>query len=568
MRKQINGDTLRINAAELDHRQNNAIQSKLLNGGRVLVRSDGTKRSQAAIRNAFGITSESKLFVAQKDTSGHLFVDATIPGEHNSAAAEEQLLKLAEKTLDDVNSEKPKRFRRDANDSSAYAPAFEGTFSFHSPDNSVAMRKDYHVLRQIRKQGDQFRVLVKDTYTITPPGIGLGKDYWRALLYVINSVETTSLVSGENVELARQEPSSDSRTDFTVLKNITSETGFSVGAGLEGAGGQKERDLTAKAPVSFGFNSRKTVSEEISYSVKDYRIEAGSKNESHMSEATTKTVLADAIRANKAYFNTSGLPDLSEANMTPWMRSQTFSQVNEWLVPVKGNPYIAMASNVSRDLLQYHGKADNFESQPDPIVTHNVTTKGFYVQVDLDSPLLSRSPSVYIQSADGTAQFIGAPNGHDVVLGTPREAMDRAYLWSFDEEGRYINALSGKALTWHPADSKLTVETKSLDREQQWQWRADRLHNARSVDGTSYVGRIVVEGNAALGSNGVNYPINENSPLLDPWSSYPDPPVAGDVVPRLTGPQRPIPPSWITDGYNPKTSERWTVTMFRRGILD
>lgn len=561
---------LRVDADYLDGRSSTAATRALATGQRVLVRSDGSKKAQNAIKDTFGVSAASDRIVVQRDDSGRIVMDATMPGDATSPAGEKALLDSARAAVTDSASQTDTALEPDSRqpDGSAYAPAFEGTFNFHALQDGITMRKDYHVLRQIRQQGDQFRVLVKDSYTVTPKGIGLQQDRWRALLPVLNSVSATSILAGASgVQLARQEPASDSRTDFTVAKTVTSETGFSVGAGLEGAGGQQEKDLTAKAPLSFGFNSSKSVSEELSYTVKDYRIQASSNTEKVRSEATTTTVLADAIRADKSYFNTRGLPDLSEKKMTPWMRAQQFSQVNEWLVPAHGNDFIALASNVTRDLLQYHGKRDNFETQPAPKVIQQTATKGHYVQVDLDNPLLTRAPSVYIQSADGSSRFLGVPHDNDVTLGSPRGETDKSYLWSLDEEGRYINARTNMALTWHPTTGRLTVERKSLAREQQWQWRADRLHNARAVNGTSHLGRLMGIDGTASAAAGVNYPINENSPLLDPWSSYPDPPVAGDVVPRLQGPQRPIPTSWITDGYTPRVTERWTVTMFRQGIL-
>jgi hypothetical protein len=137
--------------------------------------------------------------------------------------------------------------------------------------------------------------------------------------------------------------------------------------------------------------------------------------------------------------------------------------------------------------------------------------------------------------------------------------------WMLEFDGTYRNRASKQCLT---ADSDSgAVIMSSCDKpslNKQWSWSADRIHS-RFSGGNHW--RLHVRGGQphAMFDPALHEVIvsNDSHPLLRPWSSYPNKPTQGDVIPRLGTASPPVPASYLT--YREVSAdERWQPVPIRQ----
>ncbi|WP_333676337.1 hypothetical protein [Dyella sp.] len=420
----------------------------------------------------------------------------------------------------------------------AMAPRMRITASGVGPNN-FAYTSELIVMRDAQPASDKKVVLARTQFDIKP-------DLKRGFRIQEFSV-ASSIRSGSNTGFTRldHEPKSDGRTDFTIEKVHEKTVGYSFTAGLSVGGGVSSTGptLSAKSAFSFGYNRSRTDRQGISYAVKDYRVESNP----ILRPDGTNLVELRSIRDRRA------------AAATPMGSVQHLQQLVRWEIDASYKDVAAFRVVLQRldirSILGTPGEGGQNFSFTAPAVF-----------VPMNSPFITRSPTVLIQSTHLTGHVLGAqPNGRGVQLvKAERPETNTAIQWEFDAESRYINRLTGTALTMDPTSGALSLQKPTLDLTQRWEWRADRLHSQYS----DRVFRLTNERGRPTAARSQDLPLNDENSLLAPWGQYPGKPAVGDTIPRsgpgLTRP--PIPPAWPEQFDAVPETERWQLVILRAGI--
>lgn len=526
-------NVIRVQANELLGDRAAEIAGKFEDGHMILVLNEHCDASMAKnIVSVFGYGALATCSLFAMSTTGML-VDAADLSDMQPSSIDKWLDGAVERiqasSFDGVSMAAPNSADQQ---SDAMAPRMRIAASGVGPNN-FAYTSELIVMRDAQPASDKKVVLARTLFDIKPSL----KNGSRIQEFAVAS----TIRSGSNTGFTRlgHEPKSDGRTDFMVEKVQEKTVEYSFTAGLEvgGSVGATGPELSAKRAFTFGYNRSRTDRQGISYAVKDYRLES---NPVQRPDGTNLVELR-SIRDGRA------------AAATPMGFVQHLQQLVLWQIDAS---YKDMAAfRVVLERLDIGGPGNQ-----------NIRFTAPAVLVPMNSPFITRSPTVLIQSTHNSGHVLGAqPNGRGVQLvKAERPETNTAIQWEFDAESRYINRLTGTALTMDPTSGALSLQKPTLDLTQRWEWRADRLHSQYS----DRVFRLTNERGRPMAARSQDLPLNDENSLLAPWGQYPGKPVVGDTIPRsgrgLTRP--PIPPAWPEQFDAVPETERWQLVVLRSGI--
>jgi len=350
-------------------------------------------------------------------------------------------------------------------------------------------------------------------------------------------------------------PFSQGQTDISLSDKHTTTNQYSIGVSGE-ISGQLFKAGESNSPYKLGFSVgyTRTNSKETSYAVtvKDYSIQTRQGQDANRSNSMWTLQLSDVL-FNQPYVRKQ------PTKRTPMMDQATLETIAEWEVPASTSGMIVGTAGSAVDM---KGIASLKNNEFHTHYVNNFIPESWYpsprLTIPLDSPILTRTPSVQIRSLAAGRCLV--QTGTEVALGIC-DRTNRSSLWRLDANRRYINLGSGNCLT---GGGRPTVQAcKNGEQGQEWQWNADRLY-AGSPGGWRLFSdgqTISVASDDTLGI----IPTNADHHLLKPWSSYPLAPTAGDFLPTLgdTTVRPTIPGDWPTRYKGPQRGEQWDVIPYR-----
>lgn len=435
--------------------------------------------------------------------------------------------------------------------------------------DEITGRAVIKVIRSTTRTDDDKEIHVHAWPTITPKnaGIVMGHDMKPAqnlsAAYLPLTYRVSHRVSAEGVQpqMVDSLPESDGRTsiDYEQVKRRSINIGGGMGEGAS-ADGQPDAGLAAKIPFNLSFSYQNETTETIRYSFMDYSMMArpvdGGKAaqwEAHIAPKL-ENVLIDHVGADKV--------KLTEARMTPMMRSATFDSWSVWELPgsYEGMATVEIESGYEMNEKKWWWDRSTWRSSGANVPVS--ATKRY--MLDMSHPFLSREITVLVRSALGNGGCL-MQSGDDVSISTC-DPSSRKQMWGLDSESRYVNRSSGLCLTADAAADRLTVAACSLNNDQRWEWRADRLHS--KFDSGRH--RLFVDGGTLrVDASGrfEDIPSNPHNAILPPWSGYPRAPVTGELIPApFNTVAGSVPASWEGEYGAVGPEQRWNVVVLRAGL--
>ena len=437
---------------------------------------------------------------------------------------------------------------------------------FNTHGSSILLNTE--VVRDTSANRDRFIVTQKVVSSIIPAyryaGMLLQDTYgdrWRdtwayreAAPYRYEMRQSLETNQADQPKLLTYLPFSQGQTDISLNERHTTTNQYSIGVSQEISDQLfKAGESSSPYKLGFAFSHTRTNSKETSYALttKDYSIQTRQGQEGRRGNSIWALQLSDVL-FNQPYIE--GQP----AKRTPMMDQATLETIAEWELPASNNGTIVGTAGATADMRGIASLKNN------EFHTHHVThfiPESWYpsprLTIPLDSPVLTRTPSVQIRSLVAGQCLV--QTGTNVTLGAC-DRTNRSSLWRLDANRRYINLGSGNCLTG--ADYPTVQACKNGEPGQEWQWNADRLYPG-SADGRRLFSdgqTISLANNDKLGT----IPTNADHHLLKPWSSYPLAPTVGDFLPILGDAVRPsIPVDWPARYRGPQTGERWDVIPYR-----
>lgn len=370
------------------------------------------------------------------------------------------------------------------------------------------------------------------------------------------------------------EPRADPRTEIEVAQTTTSRTSYGSGFSLDATKGLQNqvRNFAAKKALSFDFSREHSITNSLAFKLKDYSLRDGaSAQPGNAVRSQWEMPLADFIVSDRNYFGNPATPQ----RMTPTMRQNSPEVMSEWLIPGQFDGAVAVTVQGgvrNREILGGIGSVEVADTQPQATIT---------LSVDASSLFLTPEPTVFIQSKAGNGGCLRDVDGQVRLASCPdvsREGWQRetGSQWQLDMQGRYINRGSRRCLqlltSGAHAYGQLITRPCTTDRDQRWEWFADRIHSLHG-DGKRqwrlFVGAAgVLNGRTNEDPARQVLPVNGFHPLLNPWSSYPARPASNDFIPKLEnlGQNQPIPPEY-RQLAEVDFAERWELIVLRQSLM-
>lgn len=450
-------------------------------------------------------------------------------------------------------------------------PKLTYNINLQSPNQEMTSVVNIDVIRSAERSQDKKFVSIKTSPTttrstkngITIGGVGpggSGANLWGA--YLPHAYRFTHQLTAQQVVpvLVNSAPASDSRTTFNYSETKTN--GFSIG-GTVGSefGGTKAENITyaAKSPFNVNFGLSYSHSKTMSYAFQDYSL-ITSQNGSKLKwnapiDPKLKAVLVDRL--------TAGMPILSEARMTPMMRSASLESYTLWELPGNYTGAATVSIGGGYDLNRREWWWDR--TQVRSLHVTDVFDAAEQYMLDLNSPFLTREMTVLIRSADGVGKCM-SENANSGVFLESCAASNSNQLWGLDSENRYVNRASNRCLSVRETDGALITDSCALDNRQQWVWRADRLHSLYDRQWRLYSDNNQVKVIPDDSMHFQDTPSNPFNALNIPWASYPRSPSPQDVIPNHFSVSPPISPEWVELYRGVDARQRWRIEILRDGI--
>lgn len=434
--------------------------------------------------------------------------------------------------------------------------------------NQVKALGSVLLVRSAAQNADSKMVVIKTRSVLTPDpnGIKVGSvksNLWAAYLpmeYQARHQVRAAQNSNTKVTLTDYGPLSDSRTNFNLSE--TKRSTFTIGGQAEGAGGGSPLEWLLKLPFQLNA-SREFVNEEtLMSSFQDYSLVAQPSD----GTITWRAPINPRFDLSLIVRGTAGLPRLSEARMTPMMHSATMEGFSQWTLPsqYEGAITVTLGHTIQSDGHEWWYDGPNLRDRKAPQTTVNDLDINF----EMRSPFLEASPQVLMQAKADKGECLAATGRGSSVGMATCNAKDVNQLWGLDSEGRYRSYGTKLCLSVDPASGRVITENCDLNNNQQWEWRADRLHSRYNtlwrlyVNGTGKPPSIVPDTSMRFD----DIPVNVFSAFESPWSSYPSAPAAGDVMPNHKGASPIISPEWVGRYGDVDTRQTWRLISYRIGL--
>jgi hypothetical protein len=460
-----------------------------------------------------------------------------------------------------------------------YVPRIE-TFATTPPSDDGSIRHHIVVLRDVSPSRDDKIVVVLADVDQAPAWNGvLDKDGHHAhgvgvKLFIPDAYHVTTQVAlhgpgAPTPTPVKISPVSDGATDRTISEKVVVTTSNGLGSKLQLASDLLKAGtlLDGKLPVDVNDSDTRTEEYAVSMVLKDYSVEGLLREEVGMHAASWSFNLARDIAADAFYFLDPAESKVWMKNntrrMTPMMRKGAMSVSSVWRIPggYEGPIDISTRATVVNRIY--------FPEESRTYLENDDADMSLVTRVNLGSPHLSRQPVVRLQSLADTGPCLVQPvrGGADITLAPCKGGeFDAAEQWTLELDNTFRNQGSKQCLTANLNTGALEAQACAGPAlNQQWQWRADRLHTLYVEDGSWRLhvrdGRPNAMFNPALHQH---IPSNVYHVLLRPWGSYPAAPTAGDVVPNLNSVSPPVPNGYYTFG-KVSTAERWQPVPVRTG---
>ncbi|MET0504499.1 MAG: RICIN domain-containing protein [Luteibacter sp.] len=300
----------------------------------------------------------------------------------------------------------------------------------------------------------------------------------------------------------------------------------------------------SKLPVLFPGTHKVSEEKTISMAIKDYGIvtrtpvEQGDVHQVSWSFGLDQRIATDEKRF-KAGISRTGYILYSTEGFTDMMRDANLETASSWRVPGswRGKMDITTRSTiVNRVFYDKSIDRDGFS----PTMDDNGSDIHYTLRVDLDSPYLTRQPSVRIQSMQGAGQCLAQPDRSSPVIAMQTCEKGPGGLsqqWYLETDATYRNRGSDWCLTTDLDSGEMRAQAcRGSLLNQQWMWSADRLHSkANGGDRWRLHLRDGVPNAKFDGALHDAIRPNRHHALLPPWWSYPEAPNAGDTAPNPNG---------------------------------
>ncbi|KAF1007609.1 MAG: hypothetical protein GAK28_01565 [Luteibacter sp.] len=269
----------------------------------------------------------------------------------------------------------------------------------------------------------------------------------------------------------------------------------------------------------------------------------------------TKEKFADGTHPSQGYTLYS-----VDHHLTPMMKSAAIETGAIWMVPASWTGKLAITTDVSiLNRVYFHKRLTGKPFQS--LEKDDLAPARHTIEIDLDSPLLTRTPTVRLQSFSGESLCLAQPDkaAPGVAMQVCTEGEDgRQQQWHLDARGTYRNRDSGWCLTARMGDGGAEARPcRENLRSQEWIWAADRL--ASKVNGGDLWRLHLRDGvpRAEMDTERHSRIVwNRYHTLLKPWLNYPYAPTATDREPGPNGLSTPIPVDYL--GFkNVTLEERW-----------
>lgn len=245
------------------------------------------------------------------------------------------------------------------------------------------------------------------------------------------------------------------------------------------------------------------------------------------------------------------------SKLTPMMKSADLESGAIWSVPASWNGKLVItASSAIHNRVYFDPRLHGKPISSTLLKDHDTRQE---VVIDLDSPLLTRTPTVRLRSmANGLCLSQPERTLPDVVVQDCSEGENgRDQQWHLDMQGTYRNRYSGQCLTAHPDGAIQAQPCKANMLRQEWRWAADRL--ASKLHGGDQWRLHLRDGKPHAANDSSRHSQvawNEHSVLLQPWTGYPNKPGKHARVLGPNGLSTAI-PDYYLDFKDVTIEERW-----------
>jgi hypothetical protein len=292
--------------------------------------------------------------------------------------------------------------------------------------------------------------------------------------------------------------------------------------------------------------------------LKDYFINTSAESDL-VQRAYWELPLAPLISGKADYFGDAF--KTSPAKVTPMMQGIESEVFSSWALPGTYEDGIRLTSIYQIDYTEFGAPAT-----PQYVGTDRLD-EVTVVSIDGKTPFLSREITALIRSTSNDGCLTADIDTDTIGLQPCDAALDNyAQQWNLDSEHRYRNRMDGRCMQVSAKDT-LRLVPCALVRNQQFQWVGERIHSMR--DGDNRRLRLYSDGQDVRFESTAKetLPPNPFHELLAPWSSYPDAPQLGDIIPdMLPRVPRAIPDEWIKQYGAVPSNERWDVVVLRQGV--
>ena len=456
------------------------------------------------------------------------------------------------------------------------------------------------IVRDVQQQGSRLLLVLHSTHSMRPLYYGLQANGGIVIPHTYYTGHLVAPVdNGGNLlraTLVDRYPLSDGRTDIEFNRTITTETTFGVGVSREtGSAIHTSTGTTASSKLagSFDFARTNSISRHVGYSIKDYSVASSGKiEELYLSLPSprpgrrnwlTSAVewshqLAPGIDHNKHYFRTNGpnSPHSGE-RMTPTMEQLNAEVSSTWELPELSPGGSLEVVTGGRIKFLFNPRHRDAPQQRMFLQRHEGPQAWASWSISMDSPFLTRFPTVRLRSRHGDGNCLFDHEGGVTLEECPTlddsnliDLQASADQWILDSASRYVNRATGRCLTWDVTQAAgqpdIVTRACTTSNAQRWVWAADRIHNLYN-DGSRF-GVLHVRRDGRPGAQlqlpaPVSIPLNPHHVLLNPWSSYPAAPTAGDFIPTISGVAPKVPESYLALPAIPAT-ERWEPVLIRQ----
>ncbi|UPG90439.1 RICIN domain-containing protein [Luteibacter aegosomaticola] len=483
-------------------------------------------------------------------------------------------------------------------------------FRIH-PESANGSSVAHHVtvLRDVTTSRDEKVVIVKARVEAVPAENGVSdrslshyeSDGAGDVLTIPDSFTARTIIGWDSnneapdVRLERVIPDDSPDVNRIVEKSSGVSTSYGVSSSSTAEDTLKGLGISAigKVPLQFSLDRTYNDTTSVSMVTQSYYTAQSEEDLGKAHGAAWRFRLANDIAGDASYFNTPGAYTVDTSKTTPMMRKASTELLSVWRVPGDFEGRLWIGSSASVENRRYsHNRSwgtrldPSSDTTPDGDPPHwwfwtrgedpyadlrRVPAQPAQVfSIDLDSPYLTSSPTVLIQSSSGAGdclmQVTADAQGGTLAM-APCDAAEgnRAQQWNMDKEGRYRNRVSQQCLDRSP-EGKAATAPCTLRLSQRWRWAADRV--MAMTDGGTMQRLELRDGTAMVSFDPARHDavvLNAHNALLPPWNNYPLKPAPGSTIPTLTTEAPPVPESYYEYREVP-SAERWLTIPLRRSI--